>query len=48
MIMEELMIGIVLLCGLLYVMVKVKDCGSNPEYESWLTEDKAMYPDLYE
>jgi hypothetical protein len=45
--MIELMIGIVLLCGLLYIIGKVKDCGYNPEYESWLTEDKANYPELY-
>lgn len=46
--MEELMIGIVLLCALVYVIIKIKDCGSNPEYEAWLTEDKAKHPELYE
>jgi len=45
--MEELMIGIVFLCVLVYIIGKVKDCGNNPEYEAWLTEDKAKYPELY-
>lgn len=46
--MEELIVGIFLLCWLCYVIAKVSDCGSNPEYESWLTEDKAKYPELYD
>ena len=45
--MIELMIGIVLLCGAFYIIGKVKECGDNPEYEAWLTEDKAKYPELY-
>jgi len=45
--MIELMIGIILLCVLLYIIGKVKECGINPGYESWLTEDKAKYPELY-
>lgn len=45
--MIGIMIGIVLLCGLVYLIIKVKDCGINPEYDAWLTEDKAKYPELY-
>lgn len=46
--METLMTGIVLLCGLLYVIGKIRDCNINPEYEEWITEDKIKYPELYE
>jgi len=41
------MIAIVLLCGLLYIIGKVKECSDNPEYEAWITQDKAKYPELY-
>ena len=45
--MINLMIGIVLFCALVYIIGKVKDCGHNPEYEEWLTEDKAKHPNNY-
>jgi hypothetical protein len=45
--MEELMIGLVLLVIALFIFAKVKDCGSNPEYEAWVTQDKAKYPEFY-
>lgn len=42
------MIVIILLCGLVYVILKIKNCSSNHEYDAWLTEDKAKYPKFYE
>lgn len=41
------MTGVVLLCGLVYAIVKFNDCGRNPEYEEWIREDRSKYPDLY-
>lgn len=41
------MIGIVLLVFSLFIFAKVKDCGSNPEQEAWITQDKAEFPELY-
>lgn len=41
------MIEIVLFCALVYLIIKVKDCGHNPAYEAWLTEDKAKHPNCY-
>lgn len=46
--MEYLMIGLVLLCYFIYIIARIKDCGENPAYESWITEDKARYPELYD
>ena len=46
--MLELMIGCVFLGAIVYVVTKIKGCGNNPEYEAWLTEDKAKFPELYD
>ena len=42
------MITLIFLVIFFYVIAKLKDCGSNPEYESWLLQDRAKYPELYE
>ena len=42
----EYIIGIPL--GLGFIWSILKNCGDNPAYESWLTIDKAKYPELYE
>ena len=41
------MIGLVLLVIALLIFAKVKYCGSNPEQEAYITQDKAEYPELY-
>jgi|LakMenEpi03Aug12_release.lakeMendotaPanAssembly.Ray.scaffolds.fasta_scaffold5447394_1 hypothetical protein len=46
--MIEIMIGCVFLAAIVYIIAKVKDCGSNPEYDAWITQDKAKYPELYD
>jgi len=46
--MVELMLVCVFLAAAIYMIGKIKDCGHNPEYEAWLTQDKAKYPELYD
>ena len=41
------MIIIVVIVGFIFLILQIKDVGRNTEYESWLEEDKAKYPELY-
>jgi len=33
--------------AMLIMYALLRNCGDNPQYEAWLTEDKAKYPELY-
>ena len=41
-----IIIGVII--GLLIMYALLRNCGDNPQYEAWLTQDKAKYPELYD